>query len=190
VSRRGEKRPRPEKELRVLVDRAKRSDPAAWEALYRAAYTPLLIYASRRLSSREAADDVVSEAFARAYERIDRFTWRGGGGLYAWLYGIQRNVVLETHRASARQIALGEHDQADLNPGPAEQVIAREENDHVRAAFERLPEDDREVLELRVVGRLGAKDAGAVLGRRPGAVRIAQSRALTRLRELMAEEYS
>lgn len=189
MSRRGEKRPRPEKELRVLVERAKRSDPDAWEALYRAAYTPLSIYASRRLGGREAADDVVGEAFARAYERIDRFT-RRGGGLYAWLYAILRNVVLETHRASARQIALGEHDQADLNPGPAEQVIGREENDHVRAAFERLPEDDRELLELRVVGGLGAKDAGAVLGRRPGAVRMAQSRALTRLRELMAEEYS
>jgi len=189
VSRRNERQPRTGKELRVLVERAKRSDPDAWEALYRDAYTPLLTYAARRLNNREAADDAVSEAFARAYERIDRFTWRGGG-VYAWLFGILRNVLLEAHRASARQIALGEHDQADLNPGPAEEVLALEEKDHVRAAFQRLPEDDRELLELRVVGGLDAKDTGAVLGRRPGAVRMAQSRALTRLRALMAEQYS
>jgi len=187
VTRRDERHPRSEKELKVLVERAKRSDPAAWEALYRDAYAPLLFYAARRLSSREAADDAVGEVFARAFEHIDRFTWRGGG-IHAWLYGILRNVVLETHRASARQIALGKHDEADPNPGPAEEVVALEEKDHVRAAFERLPEDDRELLELRVVGGLDAKDAGAVLGRKPGAVRMAQSRALGRLRTLMAEE--
>jgi RNA polymerase sigma-70 factor, ECF subfamily len=187
VTRRDDRQPRSEKELKVLVERAKRSDPAAWETLYRDAYAPLLSYAERRLSSRQAADDAVGEVFARAYERIDQFAWRGGG-IHAWLYGILRNVVLETHRASARQIALGEHDEADPNPGPAEEVVAVEEKDHVRAAFERLPEDDRELLELRVVGGLDAKDAGAVLDRKPGAARMAQSRALGRLRTLMAEE--
>lgn len=171
------------------MERAKRSDPDAWETLYRDAYGPLLNYAARRLDSREAADDAVGEVFARAYERIDGFTWRGGG-IHAWFYGILRNVVLETHRASARQIALGDYDQADPNPGPAEEVVALEEKGHVRAAFGRLSEGDRELLELRVVGGLDAKDAGAVLGRRAGAVRMAQSRALGRLRTLMAEESS
>ncbi len=187
MTRRDDRQPRSEKELKVLVARAKRSDPAAWETLYRDAYAPLLIYAERRLSSRQAADDAVGEVFARAYERIDRFAWRGGG-IYGWLYGILRNIVLETHRASARQIALGEHDEADPNPGPAEEVVAVEDKDHVRAAFERLPEDDRELLELRVVGGLDAKDAAAVLDRKPGAVGMAQSRALGRLRRVMAEE--
>ena len=169
------------------MERAKRSDPAAWETLYKDTYAPLLIYAERRLTSRESADDAVGEVFARAYERIERFAWRGGG-IHAWLYGILRNVVLETHRASARQIALGEHDGPDPNPGVAEEVVAVKEKNQIRAAFERLPEDDRELLELRAVGGLDAKDAGVVLGRKPGAVRMAQSRALGRLRTLMAEE--
>ena len=76
MTRRDDRQPRSEKELKVLVERAKRSDPAAWEALYRDAYAPLLFYAVRRLSSREAADDAVGEVFARASERIDG--WRGG----------------------------------------------------------------------------------------------------------------
>ena len=186
---RKERDPRAEKELRGLVERAKRSDPDAWEALYRDAYTPLMTYAERRLSSAKAADDAVGEAFARAYEDIDGFT-RRDGGVYVWLYGILRNVVLEAKRAAARQIALGEHDQADVYPGPAEEVLVLEGKNQVRAAFERLPEEDRELLELRVVGGLNAKGAGEVLGSRPGAVRMARSRALTRLRALVAEEDS
>ena len=184
MTRRDDRQPRSEKEQKTLVERAKRSDPGAWETLYRDAYAPLLFYAVRRLTSREAADDAVGEVFARAYEHIDRFAWRGGG-IHAWLYGILRNVVLETHRASARQLALGEHDEVDPKPGLAD---ALEEKDHVRAAFERLPEADRELLELRVVGGLDPKDAGVVLGRKPGAVRTAQSRALGRLRTVMGED--
>ncbi|MBA3429863.1 MAG: hypothetical protein H0U16_00030 [Actinobacteria bacterium] len=75
-----------EQDLRTLVERAQRSDPDAWETLYRLSYARLFQYA-RRLGTREEADDVVSEAFARAYEAIGRFRWRDGGA-NAWLFGI------------------------------------------------------------------------------------------------------
>jgi RNA polymerase sigma-70 factor, ECF subfamily len=187
VSRRNERQPRPEKVSKVVVEQVKRSDPDGWEALYRDAYTPLLSYAARRLDTREAADEAVSEVFARAYERIDQFT-RRNGGVHVWLFGILRDVVLDAQRASARQIALGEQDRGNANSGRADEVVPLEGNDYVRAAFEELPEEDRELLELRAVGGFGAKGVGAVVGRKPGAVRKAQSRALTRLRTLIAEE--
>ena len=57
----------------------------------------------------------------------------------------------------------------------------------MRQAFARLSDADRELLELRVVAGLSAEEAAAVLGRRPGAVRMAQSRALTRLRRHLGE---
>jgi len=49
-------------------------------------------------------------------------------------------------------------------------------------AFATLGPDDREILELRVVGGLDAEEVGLVVGKRAGAVRMAQSRALARLR--------
>lgn len=52
----------------------------------------------------------------------------------------------------------------------------------MRFAFDRLPAQDRELLELRVLAGLDANSVGSVLGRRPGTVRVAQSRALRRLR--------
>src|SRR5207248_9756458 len=57
----------------------------------------------------------------------------------------------------------------------------------VRAAFERLGPANQELLELRVMAGLSAEAVGQVLGKRPGAVRMAQNRALGRLRALMEE---
>jgi RNA polymerase sigma-70 factor (ECF subfamily) len=176
-----------------LVARARVADADAWEALYRRAYPRLHRYARRRLATDDQADDAVSEAMARAIDRIDTFAWTGSaGGFDGWLFGILRNVVLETYRSGAR-LPLVDVDRLPEPPAgdehdPAAGIVAREEVHEVRVAFARLSEDDREVLELRVVGRLDAEAVAVATGRRAGAVRMAQSRALARLRSLMHEE--
>lgn len=169
-----------EVELRDLARRAAGGEPDAWEALYRRAYPRLFSYARRRVPSDHAADDAVSETMVRALDRMSTFRWKGAG-VDAWLYRILRNVVLESYRDTMRTQPQAETD-ADPVPGPLDEIVGREELGHVRNAFSRLDPDDREVLELRVVGGLSAQDVGAVLGRRPGAVRMAQSRALKKLR--------
>jgi RNA polymerase sigma-70 factor (ECF subfamily) len=166
-------------QLVALVDRAGRSDPEAWEALYRRAYPGLMAYASRRLDT-ERARDAVAETMARAVARISRFEWRGGG-FDAWLYGILRHVVIDAHRARGRD--AGRRQAIDASrAGPLDHVLAGEEARAVRAAFDRLGTEDQEILELRVVAGLSAEEVGKVLGKRAGAVRMAQSRALDRLR--------
>ncbi len=174
-----------EVDLRDLVRRVATGEPDAWEALYRRAYPRLFAYARRRLPSDDAADDAVSEAMVRAIDRMPSFTWKGAG-IDAWLYGILRNVVLESYRDSRRTqpATVQVEDQA---PGPLDGIVSREQLGHVRAAFATLDAEDREVLELRVVGGLSADEVGSVLGRRPGAVRMAQSRALGRLRTRFRE---
>lgn len=179
-------------DIRLLVERARGADPDAWEALYRHAYPRLHTYARRRLAGDEQADDAVSETMTRAIDRIDTFTWNGGAGFDGWLFGILRNVVLETYRTGARtplvDAAQLPEPAGDADLDPAARVVAAEEMADVRRAFARLPADDRELLELRVVGRLDAVAVGEVVGRRAGAVRMAQSRALGRLRTMMVEE--
>ena len=177
-------------DLKALVERARQVDPDAWEAIYRHAYARLHSYARRRLADDHQADDAVSEAMARAIDRIDDFTW-SGAGLDAWLFGILRNVVRETYRHGSRHPLVDVTERApviDVAAGPAARLVAEETADEVRAAFARLPEDDREVLELRLVQRLDAASVGEILGRGAGAIRMAQSRALDRLRALMVEE--
>jgi RNA polymerase sigma-70 factor, ECF subfamily len=171
------------------LDRARRFDADAWEALYRRLYPRLCAYARRRLTSSHC-DDAVSEAFARAMGAIERF--EGGPGSFdGWLFGILRNVILEHYRAARPGGPDGAATTTELpsdEAGPLDQLVAGERAGAVRRAFERLDAHDRELLELRVLGELDARAVGAALGKRAGAVRMAQSRALARLGELLGDE--
>ncbi|HET6793077.1 MAG TPA: RNA polymerase sigma factor [Acidimicrobiales bacterium] len=175
-------------ELPELVEAARQGDAQAWEALYRRAYPRLLAYARRRMATLDEASDAVGEAVTRAVAGIDRY--RGeGAGFDAWLYGILRHVVLDARNGARREGPGAVPDEADiLAAPPGDGVLDVEEAGHLRAAFSRLSDDDRELLELRVVAGLSSDEVAEVLGRKAGAVRMAQSRALTRLRRLLEEE--
>ena len=168
-----------EEELHDLVERAQQKDPDAWEALYRRNYRALFAYSRRRLFSDDAADDAVSETMTRSLVAIDRFRWKGAG-VDAWMMGIARLVVLEQQRSALRPPAAC-HPPSPAK-GPLDHVLAAEQAADVRQAFEKLSSEDQELLELRVVAGLSAEGVGEVLGKKPGAVRMAQTRALSRLR--------
>jgi RNA polymerase sigma-70 factor (ECF subfamily) len=173
-------------ETSELVERARTGDRDAWEALYRRAYPRLLGYAMRRVDP-DGARDAVSETMARAVANIGRYQpVSGTGGFEGWLFGICRHVVLDAQRAAGRR-GYGPAPETVSHVDPTEGLVAAEEADAVRRAFALLSDDDRELLELRVVAGLSAEEAAAALGRRPGAIRMAQSRALSRLRRFMAE---
>lgn len=169
--------------LRRVVQRAVQADPDAWERLYRRSYSRLFAYARRRLTTDAAADDAVAETMLRALARIATFTWQGAG-FDAWLYGILRNVVLESLRQNRRatsEVLVPDHEEHDTTT-MLEALVQRDRHDEVRTAFAQLSSDDQEILEMRVVAGLSAAGVAEATGSTAGAVRMAQSRALQRLR--------
>jgi RNA polymerase sigma-70 factor, ECF subfamily len=178
--------------LDALVAAARSGDGGAWEALYRRAYPRLFAYARRRLASDDAAREAVSETMARAVRGVGRYRSEGAG-FDAWLSGIVRHVVLDAQRAGSRRSArvaavVAVPEVASSDAGPEELLLGSVEAAAVRAAFARLSPADQELLELRVVLGLSSDEAAAALGKRAGAVRMAQARALDRLRSLLADE--
>jgi RNA polymerase sigma-70 factor (ECF subfamily) len=99
-------------------------------------------------------------------------------------------VVADTHRRAYRERERRVEPLLTTNVGAGERLEMNEEHDAVRAAFDRLEDADRDVLELRVVAGLSSEETAEILKTSPGAVRMAQSRALDRLRRLMGEEVS
>lgn len=167
--------------LRALVSRARLGDEDAWEAIFRLLYPRLFHFARRRLPSDHEADDAVSEAMTRAIARIETYI-RQSAGLGGWMFGILRNVIREHLRAHGSELLSDGIDiDASDDLGPLAQLVNREQAVAVRRAFARLDDDERELLELRVIAGLPSADIAAIVGGTPGAVRTAQSRALKRL---------
>jgi len=173
-------------ELASLVTGARAGRRDEWETLYRRALPRLLNYARRRLPSDEHARDAAAETMVRAVASLDRFADEGGG-FDAWLYGILRHVVLDAQRRLWREAPVAAPETKGDEPTAVDVVIERDDAAQLRAAFSLLSADDQEILELRIVAGLSSEAVAEVVGRRPGAVRMAQTRALARLRGLLAE---
>jgi RNA polymerase sigma-70 factor (ECF subfamily) len=158
-------------------------DAGAWDDLYHRVHPGLVGVARRRFDNLDEAHDAVAETMSRAVHSIQRYRPRPGVPIDGWLHGILRNVVADRLRRSRRPRRY--EPVAVPAAGPETAVLDQEERDAVVAAFDRLSRADQELLELRVVAGLSAEATAAVLGKRPGAVRMAQARALERLRAEM-----
>ncbi|HEX3005666.1 MAG TPA: sigma-70 family RNA polymerase sigma factor, partial [Angustibacter sp.] len=80
-------------------------------------------------------------------------------------------------------------DGVDPRPGPEDLAVLASDAERARALLAQLPETQREILTLRVAAGWSADETARALGMSAGAVRVAQHRALGRLRQL-AEEAS
>jgi RNA polymerase sigma-70 factor (ECF subfamily) len=164
--------------------------PDAWEALYRRLYPKLSSYMLRKVGP-DYAEDAVSVTMARAVKGIGRYR-PGPSGIDGWVFGIARRTAADHHRKRIRyQRQDGTAAAMESPPSSTaveEPVTHAEDRIELRRAFEKLPHRERELLELRVVAELSVEQVAAALGKRPGAIRTAQTRALQKLRRLMESE--
>lgn len=163
-----------------------RGDRYAFEPVYRHYYPRVLGYCRRRLGHDEDAADATSQTFAKALGGLDGFT---GGAVAPWLFTIARHVVIDAVRRRRPQVDLETVGEvAEVAPGPDDVTIADDQRRALVAAIVRLTPEQREVVELRLVGLTGQEIAD-VLGLSLSAVKSSQFRAYTRLRTLLADEH-
>ena len=134
-----------------LVARVRRGDDAAFDRIVARYREPLMGFAARLLGGSHAdADDVVQDAFIRAYRAL-RAT-DNPMALRSWLYMIVRNRAFDHHRSTAgRRTESDDRLTLVAMPGadPADRALAREELNEVVATIAKLPERQR----LALVGR-------------------------------------
>jgi RNA polymerase sigma-70 factor (ECF subfamily) len=139
-------------------------------------------------ASQHTADDVAQEACIAVLSALPRYEDRGRP-FEAFVYGIAAHKVADAQRQAMRTPVPTDPlpDTVDDRPGPADQVVRADEAALARSLLDRLPPAQRELLVLRVAVGLSAEETGHALDMTPGAVRVAQHRALARLR-VLAEE--
>ncbi|MEU4191936.1 RNA polymerase sigma factor [Kribbella sp. NPDC026611] len=152
--------------------------------LYEATYGELLRFAQRRVAGPQA-EDVVAETFLVAWRRTADVP-EDADDARAWLFGIARNVLLNSHRGAKRRQALAVR-LAAVSPAVRTddaELISRQVD--LAAAWENLSAVHQEALALAVLDDLTAPVAAAVLGISPVAFRPRLSRARRALRALRA----
>lgn len=178
--------------LGVLAAAAQAGDRAAMEQLLSRTRPQIHRYVLARLVDRDSADDVTQEVMIAVVANLERYLDTGRSPL-AWMFGIAANKVSETHRAGGRRREVltdtivdgDEHEQ-----GPDVVACAAETSRELAELMHRLPRPQAEILRLRIAAGLSAAETAEVLGMTAGAVRVAQHRALARLREQYLEARS
>jgi RNA polymerase sigma-70 factor (ECF subfamily) len=175
------------------VARARSGDEGAFRALVERHSRALFRLAYRMTGNEEDAEDVVQEAFLKAFKRLDQFEDRANFG--SWLYRIAANCAYDALRSRARReeqapaTGDGEEDEVDSlateEPAPDRLVFSTQIQGRVRAAMARLSERERAAFVLRHFEQMSTREIGDALGLDEGAAKHSVFRAVRKLREAL-----
>jgi RNA polymerase sigma factor (sigma-70 family) len=188
-----------------LVEAASRGDEIAVEELL-GRYLPALrafirLRAGKLLRDKESASDLAQSVCREVLQHIDRFQFGGEIGFKRWLYATavrkiarRQEYYLAARRDARRDLAGpgGDSERPDdllacygTFCTPSQQAIANEELERIEAAFQKLPDDQRDVIcYARILG-LPHRETAELMGRSEAAVRTLLSRALALLAEIL-----
>jgi RNA polymerase sigma-70 factor, ECF subfamily len=164
-----------EKDERLLVEAA-RKDPSRFAELYEIHFERVYAYVAHRVGNRHEAEDITSEVFHQALEKIGSFEWRGVP-FSAWLFRIAANATADRWRDKAREQG---------NPGKeqSEEFDFDEADEQARLfrMVKELPMEQRLVIEMRFAEEKSIKEIAETIGKTEGAVKQLQFRAIRSLR--------
>lgn len=135
-----------------------------------------------------SADDVAQEVCLAAIQALPRYRDQGRPFM-AFVYGIASHKVADARRAAARNRSDPTDavpERFSLDSGPEQLAIQSDSAARMNKLLAVLPEKQREILTLRIVVGLSAEETADAVGSTPGAVRVAQHRALARLKSEIA----
>jgi RNA polymerase sigma factor (sigma-70 family) len=167
-----------------LVEACKRGDQKAQFELYRLYNAAMYNTTLRIVGDSDDAEDVMQEAFLKAFEKLD--TYRGTVSFGAWLKRIVINKALDFLRVKKEQLSLedaGEVGEMVDEPVDTGEVEYRAEE--IKKAIYDLPEGYRVVLSLILLEGYDHEEVSAILNISNATSRTQYHRAKKRLIELL-----
>ncbi len=183
----------------VLVNAARKGDITAFEELVRRYDRNVFRIAQHITQNREDAEDVVQDAFLKAYQNLGQF--QGQSKFYTWLVRIAVNEALMRlrRRRPERMVSLDEdvkteedsmpREIADWTPNPEQQYNQAELKDILSRTIQGLPTSFRTVFVLRDVEGLSTEETAEALGLSIPAVKSRLLRARLQLRERLTKYF-
>jgi RNA polymerase sigma-70 factor, ECF subfamily len=172
-----------------LVRRAQGGDVEGFGLLYDRYVEVVFRFLLHRVGDRATAEDFTSETFVRALRRIDSLSFQGRD-VGAWLVTIARNIVLDHVKSSRFRLEVTTADMRDadrVTAGPEDTVLQSMTNAELLAGVRQLSAEQRECVALRFLQGLSVAETAAAMGKKDGAVKALQHRAVRRLAALLPE---
>jgi RNA polymerase sigma-70 factor (ECF subfamily) len=182
-----------------LVTAAKKGDLEAFSELVKRYDRNVFRIAQHITHNEEDAQDVVQEAFLKAYQNLEQF--QGNSKFYTWLVRIAVNEALMKlrRRRSDKTVSLDEdvvtdegtmpREVADWSPNPEQLYGQSELGDILKKTIQGLPPGFRTVFVLRDVEGLSTEETAEMLGLSVPAVKSRLLRARLQLRERLAKYF-
>ena len=179
----------------VLVDRIASGDDRALESLYDRYARVVYSLSMRMLGNAELAEDVVQETFWRIWRRSSTFQ-ASRGRVSGWIFGIAHNLAIdELRRQQARPIPVYDRedrpvlrDMEDQNINVASSIVEEERRRLIVTALDRIPPEQREVIELAYFGGLSQSEIAERLQHPIGTVKTRVRLGLQKLRDILLSE--
>lgn len=162
-----------------LIRLAQAGDQETFARLYDAYAERIYRYVYFRVADQEQAEDITSQVFLKAWEKLHTYQ-AGESPFMAWLYRIAHNAVIDHYRTKKVSISLEEVNPVEVSYADAvdERLDLQVKSQKLREALQELTEEQQQVLILKFVGGLSTSEIAQQLGKRQGAVRALQMRAL------------
>ena len=165
-----------------LISLSQQGDAEAFARLYSCYLERITRYVYFRVTDHELAEDITSRIFLKMLEKLDTFQVRQSP-VIAWLYRMAHNAVIDHYRTKKTFVSLDDVHPAELRQedGIEEKLELQIKSQQLRAALQLLTEEQKRVLVLKFIDGLSTREIARQLGKRQGAVRGLQMRALQRL---------
>jgi len=170
------------------VGAAQHGERDALEELYLLHFDRIFGYLNVTVGNRHDAEDLATQTFVRMLESIGRFRF-GSAPFSAWLFRIAHNLAMDHFRARRRWQPEEEvpEPEPDERTSAEAQAFASMGRRSLLDLIDGLSPDQQQVLTLKFVFDFSNADVAAILGRREGAVKALQHRALTALQKQLDE---
>ncbi|HEX2347196.1 MAG TPA: sigma-70 family RNA polymerase sigma factor [Ktedonobacterales bacterium] len=180
-----------EEQESALVTRATQRDHDAFTQLYQMYFDRIYRYIRLKLGNAVDAEDTTSAVFCNAWRTIHNFSPQRESSFAAWLFRLAHNAVVDRFRSMRDVISLDATGERlairAIHPGPEAQIERKLTIYELSTALDLLTEEQREVVLLRFVEGLSAREVGDIMGKQEGAVRGMQFRAIESLRRVMIQ---
>jgi RNA polymerase sigma-70 factor (ECF subfamily) len=170
---------------RECVRRILRGDVGQFSRLVSAHGPRMMSLAISMLHRRDVAEDVVQEAFVKAYEKLH--TWRGDSALSTWLHRIVYTTAVSSMRGPAAMTTTTDLSALNEADDDGDWTITEDNIAQMRRAVEMLSPHDCTLVTLFYLEERSVRDVATICGESESNIKTRLHRTRARLKKMMTD---